>query len=124
MRLSDLGLNAGLMTVSPKRRNLGSRISKMSFQSLYIANNEEDSEEIQELESEPKNALDETADADDELETQEENQQPKVDYVADSITLYLAKLNKVPLLKREEEIHYAQQIERGTQKSRRILSRS
>ena len=99
----------------------------MSFQSLYIPNNDDDSEDIRELESDlerPKNALDETADADEELETQEENQQAKVDYVADSITLYLAKLNKVPLLKREEEIHYAQQIERGTQKSRRILSRS
>jgi RNA polymerase primary sigma factor len=99
----------------------------MSFQSLYINNNDVDSEEIDDVELEtarPKVALDESADSDDELENQGENQQPKTDYVADSITLYLAKLNKVPLLKREEEIHFAQQIERGTQKSRRIISRS
>src|SRR5258708_4235098 len=99
----------------------------MSFQSLYVNNNDVDPEEIDDVEPEairPKVELDETADADDEQESQEETRQAKVDYVADSITLYLAKLNKVPLLKREEEIHFAQQIERGTQLSRRILSRS
>src|SRR5262249_54335649 len=63
-------------------------------------------------------------DAEDESYESENPRASKTEYTTDSITLYLNKLNKVRLLKREEEISLAQQIERGTQKSRKTLSRS
>src|SRR5215472_1306359 len=98
----------------------------MSFQPLYINTVDSDeSEEINELDPVQGYSADSnddnpdnnnSQDAEDESYEREDTPASKSDYTTDSITLYLNKLNKVPLLKREEEISLAQQIERGTQK--------
>src|SRR5581483_7372337 len=102
----------------------------MAFQSLYINNqdnNPEDLEDVEYLdreENDPAIRQAESPEVEGESDEQEDALDSKTDYTADSITLHLNKLNKVPLLKREEEIALSQQIERGVNKSRKSLSRS